>query len=56
MLPSGAGKECAAWAGVSLQYIEEVEQVLGFFFTFPSDFKEFYTVVDGFPTAIWIKI
>jgi hypothetical protein len=36
----------ALQAGVSLQYIEEVEQMLGF--TFPDDFKEFYTTVDGF--------
>jgi hypothetical protein len=36
----------ALQAGVSLQYIEEVEQMLGF--TFPDDFKEFYSTVDGF--------
>ena len=32
--------------GVSLQYIEEVEEMLDF--TFPDDFKAFYTAVDGY--------
>ena len=32
--------------GVSMTYIAEVEQVLGF--AFPSDFKELYTKVNGF--------